>query len=157
MSIVAKSDLNFQGIHLQPVENIDETWLTASQIGYALQYAALADLQFRQRIGAGSDRVVWERRLEGGMRDEGRILGAVFRDRKHRRCQVELQGVSIDDLNGIRRRLQAEKAGRASTLRGVFSAAAASASMRSARRSATRKARRSLSLGPVSARRLCSR
>lgn len=39
MSIVAKSDLNFQGIHLQPVENIDETWLTASQIGYALQYA----------------------------------------------------------------------------------------------------------------------
>ncbi|WP_275211757.1 P22AR C-terminal domain-containing protein [Citrobacter freundii] len=39
MSIVTKSDLNFQGIHLQPVENIDETWLTASQIGYALQYA----------------------------------------------------------------------------------------------------------------------
>lgn len=39
MNIVAKSDLNFQGIHLQPVENIDGTWLTASQIGYALQYA----------------------------------------------------------------------------------------------------------------------
>jgi prophage antirepressor-like protein len=39
MNIIAKSDLNFQGIHLQPVENIDGTWLTASQIGYALQYA----------------------------------------------------------------------------------------------------------------------
>lgn len=39
MSIVAKSDLNFQGIHLQPVESIANTWLTASQIGYALQYA----------------------------------------------------------------------------------------------------------------------
>lgn len=39
MNIVAKSDLNFQGIHLQPVENMAETWLTASQIGYALQYA----------------------------------------------------------------------------------------------------------------------
>lgn len=39
MNIVAKSDLNFQGIHLQPVANIEDTWLTASQIGYALQYA----------------------------------------------------------------------------------------------------------------------
>ena len=56
--------------------------LAVGGLGYALQYAALADLQFRQRIGAGSDRVVRERRLEGGMRDEGRILGAVFRDPK---------------------------------------------------------------------------
>lgn len=39
MNIVAKTDLNFQGIQLQPVANIAETWLTASQIGYALQYA----------------------------------------------------------------------------------------------------------------------
>lgn len=39
MDIVAKSDLNFQGIQLQPVANITDTWLTASQIGYALQYA----------------------------------------------------------------------------------------------------------------------
>ncbi|EJF31692.1 Bro-N domain-containing protein [Enterobacter sp. Ag1] len=39
MNIVAKSDLNFQGIHLQPVENMAETWLTAIQIGYALQYS----------------------------------------------------------------------------------------------------------------------
>lgn len=39
MNIVAKSDLNFQGIHLQPVASIEDTWLTASQIGYALQYA----------------------------------------------------------------------------------------------------------------------
>lgn len=39
MNIVAKSDLNFQGIQLQPVANITDTWLTASQIGYALQYA----------------------------------------------------------------------------------------------------------------------
>lgn len=39
MDIVAKSDLNFQGIHLQPIDNMAETWLTASQIGYALQYS----------------------------------------------------------------------------------------------------------------------
>ncbi|WP_279047201.1 BRO-N domain-containing protein [Cedecea davisae] len=39
MNSVTKSDLNFQGIHLQPVEGRAETWLTASQIGYALQYA----------------------------------------------------------------------------------------------------------------------
>jgi len=39
MTIVANPDLNFQGIHLQPVESITDIWLTASQIGYALQYA----------------------------------------------------------------------------------------------------------------------
>lgn len=39
MNIVAKSDLNFHGIQLQSVESMDGTWLTASQIGYALQYA----------------------------------------------------------------------------------------------------------------------
>ncbi|MGV6478758.1 BRO-N domain-containing protein [Pantoea agglomerans] len=39
MNIVAKSDLDFQGIHLQPITNNAEIWLTASQIGYALQYA----------------------------------------------------------------------------------------------------------------------
>ncbi len=39
MNIVAKTDLNFQGIHLQPIANLADTWLTASQIGFALQYA----------------------------------------------------------------------------------------------------------------------
>lgn len=39
MSSVAKSDLNFHGIQLQPVANLDGVWLTASQIGFALQYA----------------------------------------------------------------------------------------------------------------------
>lgn len=39
MHIVAKTDLNFQGIHLQPIANIADTWLTATQIGFALQYA----------------------------------------------------------------------------------------------------------------------
>lgn len=39
MNIVAKSDLNFHGIQLQPVANLDGIWLTASQIGFALDYA----------------------------------------------------------------------------------------------------------------------
>ncbi|MEN0580868.1 BRO family protein [Phytobacter palmae] len=39
MNIVAKTGLNFQGIHLQPIANLADTWLTASQIGFALQYA----------------------------------------------------------------------------------------------------------------------
>ncbi|WEA06950.1 Bro-N domain-containing protein [Pantoea dispersa] len=39
MNIIAKSNLNFQGIQLQPVAGIADTWLTAAQIGYALQYA----------------------------------------------------------------------------------------------------------------------
>lgn len=39
MNIVAKTDLNFQGIHLQPIATLADTWLTASQIGFALQYA----------------------------------------------------------------------------------------------------------------------
>lgn len=39
MNSVAKSDLNFHGIQLQPVANLDGVWLTASQIGFALQYA----------------------------------------------------------------------------------------------------------------------
>ena len=39
MNIVAKSDLNFHGIQLQPVANLDGVWLTASQIGLALEYA----------------------------------------------------------------------------------------------------------------------
>lgn len=39
MNIVAKSDLNFHGIQLQPVANLDGVWLTASQIGFALEYA----------------------------------------------------------------------------------------------------------------------
>lgn len=39
MNIVAKTDLNFQGIHLQPIVTLADIWLTASQIGFALQYA----------------------------------------------------------------------------------------------------------------------
>lgn len=39
MNIVAKSDLNFHGIQLQPVANLEGVWLTASQIGFALEYA----------------------------------------------------------------------------------------------------------------------
>lgn len=39
MNIVAKSEMNFHGVSLQPVANLDGIWLTASQIGYALQYA----------------------------------------------------------------------------------------------------------------------
>lgn len=39
MNIVAKPELNFYGVILQPVNSIDGTWLTASQIGFALQYA----------------------------------------------------------------------------------------------------------------------
>jgi len=39
MNIVAKTDLNFHGIQLQPVANLDGVWLTASQIGFALDYA----------------------------------------------------------------------------------------------------------------------
>lgn len=38
MNIVAKSDLNFHGLCLQPVDSIEGVWLTANQIGYALQY-----------------------------------------------------------------------------------------------------------------------
>ncbi|MGM1347648.1 BRO-N domain-containing protein [Serratia liquefaciens] len=39
MNIVAKADLNFHGVIFTPVSNAPGTWLTASQIGYALQYA----------------------------------------------------------------------------------------------------------------------
>ena len=39
MNIVAKTDLNFHGIQLQPVAKLDGIWLTASQIGLALEYA----------------------------------------------------------------------------------------------------------------------
>ncbi|EKP4474656.1 Bro-N domain-containing protein [Cronobacter dublinensis] len=39
MDIVANSELNFHGISLQPVPELDGIWLTANQIGYALQYA----------------------------------------------------------------------------------------------------------------------
>lgn len=39
MNIVAKTDLNFHGVILSPVTEVPCTWLTASQIGYALQYA----------------------------------------------------------------------------------------------------------------------
>lgn len=39
MKIVAKSDLNFHGLCLQPLENLDGIWLTANQIGCALEYA----------------------------------------------------------------------------------------------------------------------
>ncbi len=39
MNIVAKTDLNFHGVILSPVTEVPGTWLTASQIGYALQYA----------------------------------------------------------------------------------------------------------------------
>lgn len=39
MNIVTKSDLNFHGIQLQPLANFEGVWLTASQIGFALEYA----------------------------------------------------------------------------------------------------------------------
>jgi len=39
MNIVAKTEMNFHGVSLQPVANLDGIWLTAGQIGYALQYA----------------------------------------------------------------------------------------------------------------------
>lgn len=40
MNIVAKSDLNFHGIQLQPVANLDDVWLTSSDIAKALGYAS---------------------------------------------------------------------------------------------------------------------
>lgn len=39
MNIVANTDLNFHGVILTPVNDAPGTWLTASQIGYALKYA----------------------------------------------------------------------------------------------------------------------
>ncbi|MGV4191160.1 BRO-N domain-containing protein [Citrobacter freundii] len=39
MNSVTKEELNFHGISLQPAPDIDGIWLTANQIGYALQYA----------------------------------------------------------------------------------------------------------------------
>lgn len=39
MNIVTKTELNFHGISLLPVPDINGIWLTANQIGYALQYA----------------------------------------------------------------------------------------------------------------------
>lgn len=39
MNIVANSELNFHGISLQPVSGLGGIWLTANQIGDALQYA----------------------------------------------------------------------------------------------------------------------
>lgn len=38
MNIVAKSDLNFHGIQLQPVANLNDVWLTSADIAHALQY-----------------------------------------------------------------------------------------------------------------------
>nr|WP_241522087.1 P22AR C-terminal domain-containing protein [Chimaeribacter californicus] len=40
MNIIAKSDLNFHGIQMQPVANLDEVWLTSSDIAKALGYAS---------------------------------------------------------------------------------------------------------------------
>jgi len=40
MNIVAKSDLNFHGIQLQPVANLNDVWLTSSDIAKALGYAS---------------------------------------------------------------------------------------------------------------------
>ena len=39
MSIVAKSDLNFHGKALMPVENITGVWLTSSDLARALEYS----------------------------------------------------------------------------------------------------------------------
>lgn len=39
MNSVAKTEFNFHGISLLPVPDLDGIWLTANQIGYALQYA----------------------------------------------------------------------------------------------------------------------
>ncbi|HHG8589914.1 TPA: Bro-N domain-containing protein [Citrobacter koseri] len=47
MNSVIKSDLNFHGIILTPVAGMSDTWLTASQIGYALEYS---DVKAVQRI-----------------------------------------------------------------------------------------------------------
>ncbi|CAI2000765.1 BRO family, N-terminal domain [Serratia ficaria] len=38
MNIVATSDFNFHGINLQPVENINGTWLTSADVAKALGY-----------------------------------------------------------------------------------------------------------------------
>jgi prophage antirepressor-like protein len=38
MNIVAKPDLNFHGIQLQPVANFSQVWLTSADIANALQY-----------------------------------------------------------------------------------------------------------------------
>nr|WP_275972903.1 P22AR C-terminal domain-containing protein [Rosenbergiella epipactidis] len=40
MSIVAKTDFNFHGIQLQPVEQMNDIWLTSSDIAKALGYAS---------------------------------------------------------------------------------------------------------------------
>lgn len=40
MNIVAKSELNFHGIQLQPVASFDDVWLTSSDIAKALGYAS---------------------------------------------------------------------------------------------------------------------
>lgn len=40
MNIVAKSNLNFHGIALQPVANIKDVWLTSTDIARALGYAS---------------------------------------------------------------------------------------------------------------------
>lgn len=39
MNSVTKEEFNFHGISLQPASDIDGIWLTANQIGFALQYA----------------------------------------------------------------------------------------------------------------------
>ncbi|EOI1327362.1 TPA: BRO family protein [Citrobacter koseri] len=39
MISLPKTELNFHGINLQPVPDLEGTWLTSNQIGYALQYA----------------------------------------------------------------------------------------------------------------------
>lgn len=40
MNIVAKTDFNFHGIQLQPVEQMNDIWLTSSDIAKALGYAS---------------------------------------------------------------------------------------------------------------------
>lgn len=39
MNSVTKTELNFQDVSLQTICDVDGIWLTANQIGYALQYA----------------------------------------------------------------------------------------------------------------------
>lgn len=40
MNIVAKSDFNFHGVTLNPVENVTGVWLTSADIAKALGYKA---------------------------------------------------------------------------------------------------------------------
>lgn len=63
MNIVAKSDLNFHGMNLQPVQNMNGTWLTSADVAKALGYKSTKSIsnlfsQYEDEFSQGMTMVI---------------------------------------------------------------------------------------------------